>query len=142
MITVRHAFISDLSEIVRQATLFSRTYNKGPFDEAYIPHLVTLLIREHLALLAEMDGAPVGMLLAAKAPCLFDPAVMMWQEIAWWAEPGSRAMGIGTALLTCFEQDVGDAPTLLCTLPTTPVAQSWFKARGWTLQQSTFGRNM
>ena len=142
MISIRRAEQLDLATVVLQAEKFLGTFRCGPYDPGYMPEFCLLLIDKHLVLMAMERGNHVGTLAACRAPSLFDPTRTVWQELAWWIEPGYRAQGVGAALLTEFERIIGDDPALLCTLPTTEVEVDWFVQRGWRLQQSTFSRNM
>lgn len=141
MISVRQAVESDVDTLVDFGTKFHQAHKAGPWDRKKLPALCSLLIKDHIALLAEWDGFPVGALVATKSTSLFDPEAVMYQEIAWWVEPEFRSAGGGSALLDAYEYIVGTAPAMLSTLPTTPAEQAWFEARGWRVQQTTFARN-
>lgn len=141
MISVRQAVESDVETLVVFGTKFHETHKAGPWDRKKLPALCSLLIKDHVALIAEMEGWPVGALVATKSTSIFDPDAPMYQELAWWIEPEFRSAGAGSALLDVYEHIVGRTPALLSTLPTTPAEQAWFESRGWRVQQTTFARN-
>jgi hypothetical protein len=141
VITVRQATENDVSTLVTFGTKFHQAHRAGPWDAKKLPALCSLLIKDHVALLAEWEGWPIGALVAVKTTSIFDSDAPMYQELAWWIEPDYRSAGAGTVLLDAFELVVGTTPALLTILPTTAAELAWFEARGWRVQQTTLARN-
>jgi len=133
MIVTRRATLEDAPEIARMGLSFLEAHPVGPFDPEYVPQFAEMMVRDNLALIAEVSGHPCGMLLAVHRTALFHPSEKVWQEIAWWTDLDARSAGAGGALLDAFEEIVGSDRVCMGTMPTTEVEAAYFIKRGWTL---------
>ncbi|MEF2156391.1 GNAT family N-acetyltransferase [Luteimonas sp. FXH3W] len=102
---IRAATLDDVGAIVDMARKFYATTdyaNFAPFDETAMTHLVAGLV-DHVLLIAEQDGQPVGMVGLMVSPFLFSPSQTFATEIVWWVEESARSNGVGIELLRAVE---------------------------------------
>ena len=72
-------------------------------DENYIRQMMTEIIAGMgFILLAEKDGLPVGMLIAAMIPNIWNPKAKQCSEVAYWVEPEYRGGTAGYRLLAAY----------------------------------------
>ena len=73
-----------------------------PNENTAVKILTMILAGAGVALVAEKNIGLVGMLLAFKAPFLWDNSKYTMNEIAWWVEPEHRGGTAGYRLLTTY----------------------------------------
>ena len=64
--------------------------------------LAYILAGAGIALVSEVNGKLNGMLLAMKAPHLWDHTKYVMQEIVYWVEPEARGSTVGFRLLNAY----------------------------------------
>lgn len=103
---IRPATSADVPRIVEMSRLFyaTTTYSEwASFNEETVANLATMLLEEHVMLVAEADGKVYGMVGLFVAPHLFNADVKAACEVVWWVEPESQGAGVGKALLQAVE---------------------------------------
>lgn len=55
-------------------------------------------------IVAEEDGKVVGMLIALKNPNVWDPKILMLNELAYWVDPAHRGSTAGYKLIKHYKQ--------------------------------------
>lgn len=92
---IRDANKFDLDVIIQ---MLKRYREFAPIDvlryadnEDYIRQMLTEIIAGMgFVLLAEKDDVPIGMLIAAKIPNIWNPKTMQCSEVAYWVNPENR----------------------------------------------------
>lgn len=74
----------------------------GAYDRASFRETVEGLGKGGVLLVAEADGAPVGMIAASLSRLYFNKAVCVAQEVFWYVLPSHRR-GVGGSLLAAME---------------------------------------
>ena len=75
-------------------------------DEKYIRKLISQIIAgQGFILLPVKDDVPVGMLMAAKIPNVWNPKTIQCSEIAYWIEPEYRGGSYAYKLLLAYVQE-------------------------------------
>jgi GNAT superfamily N-acetyltransferase len=69
-------------------------------DESYINSLFNGIIHgQGVCLIADNLGEAVGMIMAIRAPSLWDPKLVLMKEMCYWVEPEHRNTSAGYKLL-------------------------------------------
>lgn len=63
---------------------------------------VTMLLTEHVFLVAANDHGPLGFIAGILTPHLFNPAVVVLSEVFWWVPVEHRGSRAGALLLAAF----------------------------------------
>jgi GNAT superfamily N-acetyltransferase len=103
---VRPATLADVPAIVRMAERFYETtsYTRwADFNPATVAALAENLAENHVLLVAEHEGAVVGMVGLFVAPFMFNADRTAAYEVVWWVDPEGRETGAGKALLRSIE---------------------------------------
>lgn len=109
---IRHATKYDAKDIIEMLWHYhdSGSLDINVADENTAMRILTMILAgAGTALVAEKDNKLVGMLLAFKAPFLWDNSKYTMNEIAYWVEPEHRGSTAGYRLLAeyvkyCDEQ--------------------------------------
>lgn len=76
---------------------------KAHKNEVHVRQLITALIMGAGKIwIGYRDELPVGMLIAARNPNVWNPDLIYLQELAWWVEPQHRNSMLGARLLYAF----------------------------------------
>jgi GNAT superfamily N-acetyltransferase len=103
---IRQATSDDLLRIVEMSAKFypyTPYIYIAPFNAEAVAVLATSLTESGVMLVAEVDGAVVGMVGLVPAPFIFDPEIVGAYEVIWWVEPEVQGRGIGRELLLAIE---------------------------------------
>jgi GNAT superfamily N-acetyltransferase len=103
---IRPATHDDLDAIVAMSAKFyaTTTYARwAPMCPDTVRDLAAMLIDTGVMLVAEAEGAVVGMVGLCVAPFMFNRAKRGAYEVVWWVEPTAQGAGIGRALLAAVE---------------------------------------
>ena len=103
---IRKAKDSDLATIVEMSGKFyphTPYSNIVPFNPEAAAVLAQALIDNHIMLIAELNGQPVGMIGLIVTNFPFDPETLGAYEIIWWVEPEVQKQGVGKALLEAID---------------------------------------
>lgn len=103
---IRNATHDDIPRIVEMAGRFyaqTRYVGIAPMAEESAAGLAILMMDQGVMLLAEADGAVVGMVGLFVEPFTFNIAKTMATELVWWVEPEHQRSGIGAELLAAIE---------------------------------------
>lgn len=103
---IRAATHADIPAIVSMSRKFYATTDyamHAPMDDETVADLAAMLVDTGVMLVAEFDGAIVGMVGLVVAPFMFNRGVRTAHEIVWWVEPDAQGFGVGKALLAAVE---------------------------------------
>ncbi len=112
IVDIRQAREADMAAILRMGREFhdqSSFAGMAEYDAGSFERTVGLLMSEHVAgvlLIANYDGAVVGMAGCALFPFFFNVNVTLAQELFWYVQPEHRK-GAGAALLDGLEIEAG-----------------------------------
>jgi len=73
-------------------------------DKEYLLSLATLLIKEHIVLIAEEGDSKMGMIAGLVTPHIYNPKHLGVQELFWWVLPEYRTSKAGLKLFKVFEE--------------------------------------
>jgi len=106
---IRHATKYDANQIIEMLWHY---HDSGTIEGLDVPdestalHILTMILAgAGVALVAEKDDGLVGMLLAFKAPFLWDHSKYTMNEIAYWVEPEHRGGTAGYRLLAQYVKE-------------------------------------
>lgn len=149
MTTIRKATLADVPEIVRMSALFYPTTHYADWcamDESTVSDLATALIEDHVFLVAESDGALVGMVGIFLCPFLFNRNVSFGCEVVWWVDPAKRGGHIATSLLNAIEQplrDAGAARVQMVHMPNSPPqAAALYERMGYARSEISYTKDL
>lgn len=72
-------------------------------DAEYVSQMLTELIAgKGMVLLAEIEGKPAGMMIAAVMPSVWSPKHFVLTEFAYWVEPKHRGSTAGYRLMRAY----------------------------------------
>ncbi len=105
---IRQATLADVPVIVSMSERFYATTEypgrlRFPFDADTVQKIAQSLATDHVMLLAEHDGAVVGMVGLYVLPFMFNASHASAHEIVWWVNPEAQGTGAGKALLAAIE---------------------------------------
>ena len=145
--TVRNATQDDIPRIVEMARTFYADSGYTAIAEASIPSLAGLAIitmESGVMLVAEADGAVVGMACLFVEPFTFNPSVMVASEIAWWVDPAHRGSLLAKEMLSVIDdrcKALGVNVIRMATLANSPPqAAALYERLGYTKADSYYMR--
>lgn len=103
---IRPATGADVPAIVAMSEKFYATTaypEQAPFCPETVTALAANLTESHVMLVAESDGALVGMVGLFVAPFMFNASKTGAYEVVWWVDPDAQGAGVGKALLSAIE---------------------------------------
>lgn len=103
---IRQATHDDIPRIVEMAGRFyaqTRYASIAPMAEESAAGLAIVMMEQGVMLIAEAEGAVVGMVGLFIEPFTFNIAKAMATELVWWVEPEHQRSGIGAELLAAIE---------------------------------------
>lgn len=106
MATIRHATEADVDSIVkmaRQFIAFAPHASIAEFDDGDLVAATRACMDNGLVLVAEQEGAVVGMLFGVLTGVWFAPKTAWAVELAWWVDPAARGGTAGIRLVTAFQ---------------------------------------
>lgn len=80
--------IADMAQAFYASTEYPSLY--GDLSRIQACGLAIVLQERGMILVAEEDGAVIGMAAMSIEPCLFNPATILANEVAFWIEPEHR----------------------------------------------------
>lgn len=146
---VRHATDSDMLAIIAMAERFyAETHYAAivPLAPESAAGLAIVLMDQGVLLLAEREGAVVGMVGLFLEPFTFNISVQVATELVWWVEPEARETGAGVALLEAIEPACrrrGAHLIRMMTLHSSPPhAAALYKRRGYVPTEHAFTKEI
>lgn len=146
-IKVRGSEARDLEWLLGQLKSFSRFFDsKLPLfgDEEHVRAAVSNLIENHVLLVAEHEGVPIGFVGGFIMPHPFNPKITVLVESLWWISDEYRGTAIGSRagldLLNEFTE-IGERHSdwIMFTLQEKhPVGERALKRRGFHVHERTF----
>ena len=103
---VRPATEADIPAIIGMSAAFyaGTSYAAiSDMDDTAVITIAGMAIETGTMLVAEVDGALVGMVCLLVLPFLFNAKKTSAEEVAWWVDPDARSSGAGAALLAAIE---------------------------------------
>lgn len=103
---VRKATLADVPAVVAMSERFYATTSYSSwadFNPETVAELARNLTENHVMLIAEHEGAAVGMVGLFVAPFMFNSDRKGAYEVVWWVEESARNTGAGTALMRGIE---------------------------------------
>jgi len=105
-IRIRPARPEDLDWLLAQLRQFSDFFgSKRPLlgDEAYARDQLSLIMRDHLMLIADGEGVgPVGFTAGLLNPHFFNPDIRVLAEAFWWVDHDHRGSRAASLLMDAF----------------------------------------
>lgn len=146
---IRPATAADIPAIVEMSRLFYATTSYctwAEFDADTVHALATNLAENHVMLVAEVDGAVVGMVGLFVAPFMFNKHRTGAYEVVWWVNPDAQGAGVGKALLAaiepaCAERGV-DAIQMVHLKSSPPQAAAIYERAGFAHTESSYTKVM
>jgi hypothetical protein len=78
-----------------------KTSNNTEYAEQLFDHIIA---GRGIVFVADRDGSTVGMLVAIRNPNIWDPSVMVMNELAYWVDPQHRHSTAGYKLLSKYRE--------------------------------------
>ncbi len=142
---IRPATIGDLDVVMDMAVQFYATTeyrNFAPFKMDTGEVLFRYMLDEGVVLVAEDEGVVVGMTALILTEFMFNTDYKSAHEVCWWVNPGSRAGGIGIALLRAIEpacRAKGATLIQMMSLSTSPPqVDVLYRRAGYDLSEKSF----
>jgi RimJ/RimL family protein N-acetyltransferase len=110
------------------------------FDASYAPSGLRHLMTHHVLLIAEREGARLGMMGGLVTPHLMNPSVRVLCETFWWVSPQHRGTSAGLRLLNAF-LDWGKSHVDMVTMTlecNSPVREETLFKRDFKLQERSY----
>lgn len=146
---IRRATEADIPVIVAMSRKFYATTNYAaltPMSDEAVENIALMLIDTGVLLVAEHDGAVVGMVGLMILPFTFNPAVTMAAEVVWWVDPAAQGAGVGSALLDAVEPaaaERGADLVQMMTLSTSPPqAVALYERAGYRHSETCFTKRI
>lgn len=146
---IRPATHDDLDAIVAMSAKFYATTTYAGWASMCpdtVRDLAAMLIDTSVMLVAEAEGAVVGMVGLVVAPFMFNRAKRAAYEVVWWVEPDAQGAGIGRALLAAIEpacRAAGcDAIQMVHLSTSPPQAAALYERAGFRLSESSYTKIM
>lgn len=145
-VVIRLATTSDADAIVDMgAKFFAETSYAGHAD--YCPESARFLVDMMMSgvlVVADRDGALVGMFGMVVTPFLFNSAVSAAHEVMWWVDPAAVGVGVGGQLLSAGEvvaRERGAKLMQMMHLPNSPpAAVALLERRGFALTEVNYSK--
>lgn len=142
---IRHAVDNDVDDIVAMAERFYPTsgYERiAPLAKVSAAGLAIVTMESGVMLVADEQTQLVGMACLHLEPYLFNTAVTIAQEIAWWIEPEFRGGMLAARLLYAAEaacRERGAHVIRMATLPDSPPqAAALYQRMGYAPSENYF----
>jgi len=142
---IRNATHDDIPRIVEMAGRFyAQTHYVGiaPMAEESAAGLAILMMDQGVMLVAEADGAVVGMVGLFVEPFTFNIAKTMATELVWWVEPEQQRSGIGAELLAAIEPACrakgADMIRMMCLAGQCEGAEAIYSRMGYTPSEHAY----
>lgn len=144
---IRPATENDLRRIVEMSEKFYpytsyNTLSKIPFNPIYVAGVASGLIDNGIMLVAEVEGAVVGMIGIALIPFIFNPDYLVAGEIIWWVEEEHRGSALGVQLIQeadKIRQQIGAVHFQMIDLPVSTLsAERVYNKLGFVLTERCF----
>lgn len=146
---VRRAVMEDVDSIVEMSRAFYATTSYAgftPMSDESAGLLAEMLIETGVMLVAEKDGAVVGMVGLIVAPFMFNAAVLTAHEIVWYVRPEEVGKGAGAALLAAIEpacRERGVVAIQMVHLSTSPPqAAALYERMGYRYTESSYTKEL
>lgn len=145
MTTIRPATADDVPRIVEMAQRFYPTSGYGRIacmPDAQAAGLALVTMESGVMLVAEREGALIAMACLHIEPFIFNPAVVIAQEIVFWIEPEHRGGLLAVRILRAIDTACaarGATVVRMATLPASPpAAAQLYERSGYVASESYF----
>jgi GNAT superfamily N-acetyltransferase len=142
---IRKATQADLPAIVTMSASFYATTSYSAFadfDALAVETLTGLMVDTGVFLIAEHDGAAVGMAGLLVAPFMFNADHRVAYEVVWWVNPEAQGIGAGKALLAAIEpacKEAGCTAVVMVHLSNSPPqAGALYERMGFVHSESSY----
>lgn len=110
---IRTADRFDIPEIIRMMKNYREASPIPTLKDAdnvpYVTNILThIIIGRGVIFVAEQEAKIIGMLIAIKNPNVWDPDIMVMNELAYWVEPDNRGSTAGYRLLDAYRRHCQD----------------------------------
>lgn len=146
---IRSATLADVQAVLdMSADFYASTPFKewGPMDREQVESLVLGMIKDHILLVAEVDGKVIGMAGLLLIPFMFNPEVKHASEVVWYIDPSYESKGVGIALLKSMEEEARDRGaeiiSMMALSTSPPVASKAYKAMGYTETETMYSKKL
>lgn len=144
---IRAATRDDIPRIVEMGRAFYAASGYEAIAPASIPSIAGLAIltmEQGVMLVAEVNGAVVGMACLFIEPFTFNPSVMVANELAWWIDPEHRGTLLAAKMLdaiecACREREV-DVIRMATLENSPPQAATLYERKGYRRSDSHYTR--
>lgn len=150
-VRVRDATPDDAPALMRLARAFYDAALAGggiPFDARSAARNFVAMMGQRLLIVAEVDGALVGVVGGASGPYLCNDAYHVGSEVLWWVDPPYRKTGAGLALLDAIEErarELGLAKWTMMDLVregSDDRARKIYELRGYQLRERAYQKDL
>lgn len=143
MITVRHAYLSDIDWLFDECKQFAGAYPSKynlSENEAYGRQFLEAIIKDHLVLIGMKDGVRQGFIAGLVQPHHFNPNIKQLAELFWWVPEKYRMTGVGARLFlefVAFGKSNCDVITMTMEKDT-PISDAALEKRGFKLTEKAY----
>ncbi len=140
---VRDSTVADDAALVAMGRKFyaSLPYGDVSYCGESARRWFALMRASGVLIVAEHDGAIVGMAGGLFAPFIFNDAHLVGSELMWWVEPEYRSNGIGRLMLAALERGAAEAGCVRWSMVATqesPAIEHACARAGYELSELTF----
>lgn len=146
---IRHATHDDIGAIIAMSEKFYATthYSRwADFNPETVESLATNLLENHILLVAEHEGAVVGMVGLFVAPFMFNHDRIGAYEVVWWVNPDAQGAGVGMELLAAIEPACREkgvhAIQMVMMANSPPKAQAIYERFGYLHSETSFTKEL
>lgn len=144
---IRKATADDRPAILRMCSSFIAAANLSAFGEMSaggIDAMISACMKDGAVLVADVDGAPVGVIVVAVVPVWFTGALYA-HEMCWWVDESARGTGIGADLHAAaaeWARNAGVRGLMMDAIHggTSEIAESVYRSNGYRHIQTTWAR--
>lgn len=143
-VKVRPAVEGDISWIAAElgefAEFASTRHSLIPSDPEVMRQGFNQFVKNHIFLVAERDLVPMGFVAGVVFPHLFNPEILVLQEVFWWVMKAYRGSRAALMLLDAFIAWGRESVDWIffSMQPNTPAGDRVLLKRGFKLQEKTY----
>lgn len=145
---IRKAVLEDLDFIVEEGIKFLEYHPMNihiAIDVSHLDSLVSLLIKDHIVLIAEDSGNRLGMISGIYTPHIYNPLYTVVQELFWWVLPEYRSTTAAFKLLKAFEieaKQIGASVISMVSTIYTPTLDKVYKRYKYRPVESSYFKEL
>lgn len=144
-ITIRHAVVDDIDEIVEMGKEFWKVTPYAPtgmeYDPATVVALLERLLEEHYLVVADSSVGIVGFMGFFVIPFVFNQNYTVAQEVFFWIAPSYRG-ALGKDFLKMVEEDIKDFADFIAMgeLSTSKDMEEYYTGLGYTRTEQVYSK--